>query len=233
LETKLRTELDELKLKSEKEYNQEVVQFTKELDTTRTRNAKDLDELRRYNANEERKFVTNAKEANVKEMRRFVGELENEYKRGKEEFKRELTAACAKSGGVSGKERDERYKAGKARLHADAKSKEEARRRQLEVSATQELCLLQRKHMIIIHRRECELLLNEINEQKSGLTRNHHMLSNHLQAVYVLKQRHLTLLQKYDFDINYLTLYHLHFIFDFSYRKNIIFGITSNTILLF
>ncbi len=195
LETKLRVELDELKLKSEKEYNQEVVQFTKDLDTIRVRNAKDLDELRRYNLNEERKFVTNAKESNVKEMKRCVGELEHDYKRAKDEIKKELTVA---SGGkaMSSKEREERYKSAKVRLHNEAKHKEELRRKQLEMNATHELCMLQRKHMIIIHRRECELLLNEINEQKSGLTRNHHMLSNHLQAVYVLKQRHLTVLQK-------------------------------------
>jgi hypothetical protein len=41
----MRTELEELKLKSEKEYNQEVVQFTRELDNIRIRYAKDIEEL--------------------------------------------------------------------------------------------------------------------------------------------------------------------------------------------
>ena len=48
LETKLRIELEELKLRSEKEYNQEVLQFTKELDGVRMRHIKDLEELVSY-----------------------------------------------------------------------------------------------------------------------------------------------------------------------------------------
>ncbi len=194
-----------------------MVQFTKELDTIRTRNAKDLDELRRYNLNEERKFVTNAKEANVKEMKRCMSELEHEYKRAKEEAKKELSSNKT----MSSKEREERYKAAKIRLHNDAKHKEELRRKQLEMNATHELCMLQRKHMIIIHRRECELLLNEINEQKNGLNRNHHMLSNHLQAVYVLKQRHLTVLQKYAFILKKIIFVEIYiWLLTFLMKKN-------------
>ena len=157
LEVKLRGELDELKLRSEKEYGGEVVQFTKELDAVRLRNVKDLEELRRYNVNEEKKFVANAKEANVKELKRCAAELESEYKRAKDEVRKELAAAKAT---VSAKEKEERYKAAKVRLHAESKLKEESRRKQLDVSSTQELCMLQRKHLIIMHKRECELLLN-------------------------------------------------------------------------
>ena len=45
LETKLRSELDELKIKSEKEYNQDVQQFTKDLDSICLRHVKELEEL--------------------------------------------------------------------------------------------------------------------------------------------------------------------------------------------
>ncbi len=35
-----------------------------------------------------------------------------------------------------------------------------------------------------------------MNEQKNGLNRNHNLLTNHLNAIYVLKQRHLGIVQK-------------------------------------
>lgn len=198
---KLRAEQDDLKLKSEKEYNQEVMLYTKELDTVRVKNQKDLEELRRYNLNEEKKFVTNAKESNLKELKRYVLELENEYKRGKEEMKKELAAmssskSSSSSVTLTSKQKEEKYKSAKIRLHNDCKIKEENKRKQLDMSSTQELCLLQRKHMIIMHRKENDLLLNEMTEQKNGLSRNHKLLANHLQAVYALKQRHLFALQK-------------------------------------
>jgi hypothetical protein len=41
--------LEELKIKLEKEYNQDVQQFTKDLDLTCIRHAKDLEELVGFN----------------------------------------------------------------------------------------------------------------------------------------------------------------------------------------
>ena len=43
-ETKLKAELEELKSKSEKEYNQSVQQFTKELDLICVKHSKELEE---------------------------------------------------------------------------------------------------------------------------------------------------------------------------------------------
>ena len=42
----------------------------------------------RYNQNEEKKFLNNAKESNVKELKQYQNELKNVYKRNKEEFKK-------------------------------------------------------------------------------------------------------------------------------------------------
>jgi len=48
----------------------------------------------------------------------------------------------------------------------------------------------------MFHKLEYDLLLNEINEQKAVLLKNHHLLEHHLNATYLLKQRHLNMLQK-------------------------------------
>jgi hypothetical protein len=64
---------------------------------------------------------------------------------------------------LSSKEKDERIRIGKVRLHDDAKKKEEQKRKHLEITSTQELCMLQRKHLLMMHKRECELLLNVRN----------------------------------------------------------------------
>ncbi len=157
LENKLRAELDELKQRSEKEYNQAVQQFTKELDSVAVRHGKELEERQRYSQNEEKKFVTQGKETNAKELKQYQGELNGEYKRAKEELKREL-AASGKA--VSGREKEERLKAGKEQLHCEGRLKAENRRKRLELTLTGDVCRLKRKHMVMFHKLEYELLLN-------------------------------------------------------------------------
>ncbi len=61
---------------------------------------------------------------------------------------------------VSSKERDERIKSGKERLHNDSKVKSENKRKQQEANLTSEMCRLKRKHLIMFHKLEYELLLN-------------------------------------------------------------------------
>ena len=192
LESKLRAELDELRLRTEKEYSQEVQQFTKELDTLCVRHAKEMEELQRYNLNEEKKFIGNGREANAKDLKHYVSELNGEYKKGKEELKRELASKAASS-----KEKEERLKVGKERLHSEARLKEEGKRKKLDANLTEELCMLKRKHLILFHKREFELLSSEINEQKAVLLKNHSLLDSHLNSTYALKHRHLNILQKW------------------------------------
>ena len=98
---------------------------------------------------------------------------------------------------MSSKEKEDRLKLGKERLHNETKVKGENKRKQQEISLTVDICRLKRKHLVMFHRLEYDLLLNEINEQKAVLLKNHHLLEQHLNATYLLKQRHLNILQKY------------------------------------
>jgi hypothetical protein len=103
---------------------------------------------------------------------------------------------------LSSKEKDERLKLGKERLHNETKVKGENKRKQQEINLTLDICRLKRKHLVMFHKLEYDLLLNEINEQKAVLLKNHHLLEHHLNATYLLKQRHLNTLQKYlSFDL--------------------------------
>lgn len=63
---------------------------------------------------------------------------------------------------MGAKEKEERLRLGKERLKNEQKQKDEKKRKQLDMSATEELCLLQRKHVNIMHKREYELLSNVI-----------------------------------------------------------------------
>jgi hypothetical protein len=42
----------------------------------------------RYNINEDKKMINNGKESNIKELKQYVNELHNEYKKFKEDFKK-------------------------------------------------------------------------------------------------------------------------------------------------
>lgn len=180
-----------MRAKSDKEYNQEIVQFTKDLESLKTKHAKEMEELKRYKANEEKKFICNAKETNAKELKRYIHELEAEYKRNKEDVKKELSSKH-----LSSKERDEKLKLAKERLHSEAKIKEDRKKKQLDMNSTEELCLLQRKHLLMTQKRELEMLNYEINEQKQGLSKNNGLLVNQLTTYYLVKQRHLGIMQK-------------------------------------
>jgi len=125
------------------------------LDTICLRHLKELEELQRYNLNEERKYLNNGKEQNSKELKQHVSELQSEYKRRKDELKRDIASKVSTS-----REKEECIKVGKERLHADIKQKEDAKRKQLEIRLTEEMCMLKRKHMVMFHKREYDLLLN-------------------------------------------------------------------------
>ena len=97
---------------------------------------------------------------------------------------------------MSSKEKEERLRIAKERLHAEQKTKEENKRREQEVHLNEEIYRLKRKHLVMYHKLEYDLLLNEINEQKTVLLKNHNLLDNHLNATFLLKERHLGTLQK-------------------------------------
>ncbi len=61
---------------------------------------------------------------------------------------------------MSSKDREERLKLGKERLHNETKFKIENKRKQQETNLTGELCRLKRKHLLMFHKLEYELLLN-------------------------------------------------------------------------
>ena len=97
---------------------------------------------------------------------------------------------------LSSKEKEERLKIAKERLHTEQKIKEENKRREQDIHLNEEIYRLKRKHLVMYHKLEYDLLLNEINEQKTVLLKNHNLLDNHLNATFLLKERHLGMLQK-------------------------------------
>ena len=147
----------------------------------------------RYNVNEEKKLINNGKEAIAKDLKHYITEITNEYKREKELLKKELNQL---SKSVSSKEREERLKLGKERLHTEANAKEEAKRKQLDRQLADDLFIQKRKHLLQNHRQKYDHSCSEINEQKAVLVKNHQLHDKHLNLIYALKQRHLAVLQK-------------------------------------
>lgn len=60
----------------------------------------------------------------------------------------------------SSKEREERLKLGKEKLQNERKQKEENKRKQQEIHLNEELYRLKRKHLVMYHKLEYDLLLN-------------------------------------------------------------------------
>lgn len=186
LELKLKAELDELKRKCEKDYTNSIQQYTKELDSLCAKHKKDLDERNRYDLNEEKKLVKNLEESNTKELKNYIIELTSEYKRKKEETKKELSAQRLDS-----KERAEQLKRVKEQLQNDRKRKEEEKKIKQDFNLNLELCKLKRKHLIMFHRLQCDIQNKEINEQVAMQAKTHDLLKNHLNLIYNLKEKHL------------------------------------------
>ena len=96
------------------------------------------------------------KEVHVKELKQYQVDLNVEYKRSKEDMKKEVGKALLSSS----KEKEERVRLGKERLQMDIKQKAEARRKKQGVGLTADVCRLKRKHLVMFHKLEYELLLN-------------------------------------------------------------------------
>ena len=186
--------MDDLRVKCEKEYVQETQQLSKELDTITARLARELDELQRYSLNEEKKLLASGREHNAKELKTYGHELHADYKRAKDEVKRELSGAPVS---LSARERDEWLKAAKERLRAELRVREDTRRSQLEQRLVGELCALKRKHLLAAQRRELDSLVSvELGEQRTALAKTHALVEAHQAAAHAMRSRHLGIAQR-------------------------------------
>lgn len=134
----------------------------------------------RIDQNEEKKFVQTLKEMHAKELKHFINESNNEYKRKKEDVKKvcvivsfiflflidflllmlkvnpfNIKDLALKA--MSTRDRDEHIKQAKERLHEERKLKEEDKRKKQEIQLNEELCKLKRKHLIMFHKLECDI----------------------------------------------------------------------------
>jgi hypothetical protein len=87
------------------------------------------------------------KELNAKELKQYISELYNDYKRKKENFKKDLAVKS-----LSSKERDERIKIIKEQLQHERRSKEDDKRKRQEANFNEELCRLRRKRLLAFNK---------------------------------------------------------------------------------
>lgn len=167
VESKCKTELEEHKQKLDKEYEQLLQTFTRELQANQTKHQKELEKRLKVNDYYVKKTTKNLIQENEEETKRYRTQLHNEYKEFKDRIRRELAHDS------------ESYKLQRENIvksHARLLIKFEAyRARRLEI----QLRKFRRRKLIQYHQLERDLLNDELDKRHQQLTTAHGMLIRH------------------------------------------------------
>ena len=167
VESKCKSEVEEHKQKLDKEYEQLLQTFTRELQANQAKHQKELERKLKGNVYQEKKLNKALIQENEEETKRYRTRLHNEYKEFKERIRRELAHDS------------ESYKVQRENIvksHARLLIKFEAyRARRLETQVRK----FRRRKLIQFHQLERDLLNDELDKRHQQLTTAHGMLIRH------------------------------------------------------
>jgi len=178
LESKCKSEIEEHKQKLDKEYEQLLQTFTRELQSNQTKHQKELEKKLKINDYQIKKLNKALIQENEEETKRYRTQLHNEYKEFKERIRKELANDS------------ESYKLQRENIvksHARLLIKFEAyRARRLEIQVRK----FRRRKLLQFHQLERDLLNDELDKRHHQLTTAHSMLIRHHELSVDLEFKH-------------------------------------------
>lgn len=167
LESKCKQEIEEHKQKLDKEYETLLQSFNRELQVHQVKHQKELERKLKSNVYQEKKLNKALLQENEEELKRYRGQLHNEYKEFKERIKRELAHDT------------ESFKLQRENIvksHARKLIQFEAyRARRLEIQVRK----FRRRKLLQFHQLERDLLIDELDKRHKQLSTAHSMLIRH------------------------------------------------------
>lgn len=190
MESKFAAEMEEHKLKLDKEYDLLKVNFAKELERLGVKHIQELEKRQRNNVNQEKKLFKQIQQSQEEEMKNFTAQQRREYKQNKEQMKKDIDNSTPK------KVREESIRSQKESLQQKQKEEEDKLDKKHRNSREGEVRMFRRRKLLLTHQLQTDLLKEELSKQKAHLDLEHNMLLRHHESTQEIEFRHLSSLQK-------------------------------------
>uniref|UniRef100_A0A3Q1AXB4 non-specific serine/threonine protein kinase n=1 Tax=Amphiprion ocellaris TaxID=80972 RepID=A0A3Q1AXB4_AMPOC len=192
LENKLKGEMDEHRLRLDKELESQRNNFTQEMEKLLKKHQAALEKDLKTFANDEKKFQQHIQVQQKKELSSFLESQKREYKLRKEQLKEELS----ENQSTPKKEKQEWLSKQKENIqHFQAEEEANLLRRQRQYLEL-ECRRFKRRILIARHNVEQDLAREELNKRQTQKDLEHAMLLRHHESMQELEFRHLGTIQK-------------------------------------
>uniref|UniRef100_A0A8C2JFY3 non-specific serine/threonine protein kinase n=1 Tax=Cyprinus carpio TaxID=7962 RepID=A0A8C2JFY3_CYPCA len=192
LENKLKGEMDEHRLKLDKELENQRNSFAAEMDKLIKKHQCTMEKDAKTFANNEKKFLQHIQSQQKKELNSFLESQKREYKLRKEQLKEELN----ENQSTPKKEKQEWLSKQKENFqHFQAEEEANLLRRQRQYLEL-ECRRFKRRILIGRHNVEQDLMREELNKRQTQKDLEHAMLLRHHESMQELEFRHLSNIQK-------------------------------------
>uniref|UniRef100_A0A8C1PCP1 non-specific serine/threonine protein kinase n=1 Tax=Cyprinus carpio TaxID=7962 RepID=A0A8C1PCP1_CYPCA len=192
LENKLKGEMDEHRLKLDKELENQRSSFAAEMDKLIKKHQCTMEKDAKTFANDEKKFLQHIQSQQKKELNSFLESQKREYKLRKEQLKEELN----ENQSTPKKEKQEWLSKQKENFqHFQAEEEANLLRRQRQYLEL-ECRRFKRRILIARHNVEQDLMREELNKRQTQKDLEHAMLLRHHESMQELEFRHLSNIQK-------------------------------------
>ncbi|KAK3085044.1 hypothetical protein FSP39_023396 [Pinctada imbricata] len=189
-ESKFTAEMEEHKLRLDKEYDNLRQAYANELEKLKRKHQQDLEKRQRNNQLSEKKLLKQISQQQDTEKKSFTSSQKREYKLNKEQMKKEIDSSTPK------KEREDTLRSYKDRLLQHQKQAEDRLEKQHKDSMNFEIRKFRRRKLVQFHQLEQDHLREELNKQQTQLEFEHQMLIGHHESTQELEYKHLTAIHK-------------------------------------
>uniref|UniRef100_A0A1A8Q0Z2 non-specific serine/threonine protein kinase n=7 Tax=Nothobranchius TaxID=28779 RepID=A0A1A8Q0Z2_9TELE len=192
LENKLKAEMDEHRLRLDKELENQRNNFAQEMEKLVKKHLASMEKDSKACSNDEKKFQQHIQNQLKKELNSFLESQKREYKLRKEQLKEELN----ENQSTPKKEKQEWLSKQKENFqHFQAEEEANLQRRQrqyLELESRR----FKRRILTARHSTERDLVREELNKRQTQKDLEHAMLLRHHESMQELELRHLNTIQK-------------------------------------
>uniref|UniRef100_A0A8C6T716 non-specific serine/threonine protein kinase n=1 Tax=Neogobius melanostomus TaxID=47308 RepID=A0A8C6T716_9GOBI len=192
LENKLKGEMDEHRLRLDKELESQRNNFSSEMEKLLRKHQAALEKELKTFTNEEKKFQQHIQVQQKKELSSFLESQKREYKLRKEQLKEELS----ENQSTPKKEKQEWLSKQKENIQ-NYQAEEEANLLRKQRQYLELECRRFKRHILINrHNAEQDLAREELNKRQTQKDLEHAMLLRHHESMQELEFRHLATIQK-------------------------------------
>ncbi|KAF3692636.1 Serine/threonine-protein kinase TAO1 [Channa argus] len=192
LENKLKSEMDEHRLRLDKELENQRNSFAQEMEKLIKKHQASMEKDAKTFSNDEKKFQQHIQSQQKKELNSFLESQKREYKLRKEQLKEELN----ENQSTPKKEKQEWLSKQKENFqHFQAEEEANLQRRQRQYLEL-ECRRFKRRILIARHNIEQDLVREELNKRQTQKDLEHAMLLRHHESMQELEFRQLNIIQK-------------------------------------